>query len=96
MKMFAQQFSCFRLTCKWRFKETKGGRVKEVDDSSDSFGIDNKQITDEQSKWIPDANQWTYSNITKQNGYQMPINGLTLASQIKENKCNKQEETSCQ
>ena len=24
------------------------------------------QITNGQSKWIPDANQWTYSNLTKQ------------------------------
>jgi hypothetical protein len=54
-----------------------------VDDSSDSFGKGNKQITDEQSKWILDANQWTYSNLTKQNGYQMPINGLTPISQTK-------------
>jgi hypothetical protein len=55
------------------------------------------QITDEQCKWIldanqwtytnllkqewiPDANQWTYTSLTKQNGYRMPINGLTLVS----------------
>jgi hypothetical protein len=37
-------------------------------------------------KWIPDANQWTYTNLTKQtkHGYQRPINGLILVSQSKE------------
>ena len=37
--------------------------------------------------WIPDANQWTYTSLTKQRkqmqearGNKLPINGLTLDS----------------
>ena len=47
---------------------------------------------------IPDANQWTYTNLQGMIiGNNFPIAGLTIdSSQETNNKCNKQEETSCQ